>query len=50
MFLLVFCLETSYNGRRVKFENFCLKPYLRKDFRSLYLPVYLYYTALNQAL
>ncbi|OPF20329.1 hypothetical protein B1L04_02720 [Microcystis aeruginosa KW] len=35
MFLMVFCPETSYNGRKVKFENFCLKPSLRKDFRSL---------------
>jgi hypothetical protein len=35
MFLLVFCPETSYNGLKVKFENFCLKPYLRKNFRIL---------------
>jgi hypothetical protein len=35
MFLLIFCPETSYNGLKVKFENFCLKPYRRKNFRIL---------------
>ncbi|BCU12060.1 hypothetical protein [Microcystis aeruginosa] len=49
MFLPVFCPETSYNGRRVKFEKFCLKPYLRKDFMSLCPVVHWYYIALTQA-
>ncbi|BAG02454.1 unknown protein [Microcystis aeruginosa NIES-843] len=42
--------ETSYSHGKVKFEKFGFKPYLRKNFRSLHSVVFLYYTALTQAL
>ncbi|GCL44586.1 hypothetical protein NIES3787_02620 [Microcystis aeruginosa NIES-3787] len=50
MFLLVFSPETSYNDLRVKLEDFCRKPYLRKDFRILCSVAHWYYMALTQAL